>query len=209
MISEDDYLMLSALQHFAFCKRQCALIHLEQAWAENRFTAEGRVMHEAAHEEGTEMRAGVRIERGLSLVCRRLGLTGKSDVVEFHRADDGTWVPCPVEYKRGKPKPDDCDIVQLTAQALCLEEMLGVRAPSGALFYGKTRRRLDVEFTADVRERTEKTIAELRELLRSGVTPTAEYGKKCESCSLLDVCMPNIAQQRRSVADYMRAMTQG
>jgi len=209
MISEDDYLMLSALQHYAYCKRQCALIHLEQAWAENRFTAEGRVMHEAAHEEGTQVRAGVRIERSLSLLCRKLGLTGKSDVVEFHRSDDGVWVPFPVEYKRGKPKPDDCDIVQLTAQALCLEEMLQVPIPCGALFYGKTRHRLDVTFSLDVRERTEKIVADLRALLQSGITPHAEYGKKCESCSLIDVCMPQMSEKHRSVSEYMRTMTQG
>lgn len=136
MFSEDDLLMLSALQHLSFCPRQCALIHIEQIWAENVFTAEGRVMHERAHDEDRrETRAGVRVERGMPLRSLKLGLIGKADVVEFHSGLGGKgWTPFPVEYKRGKPKVDDCDKVQLCAQALCLEEMLGVAVPAGALF---------------------------------------------------------------------------
>jgi len=138
--TEDDLIPISALQHFVFCERQCALIHIEQAWTENRLTAEGRLLHERVHDQGGESRAGVRIERGLPLRSLRLGLVGVADVVEFHPLSEGGWRPFPVEYKRGKPKRNACDEIQVCAQALCLEEMLGVRIPAGALFYGKTHR---------------------------------------------------------------------
>ena len=144
--SEDDLLPVSALQHLTFCERQCALIHIEQLWSENIFTAQGRVMHERVHSETSENRRNVRIELGMPLRSLRLGLIGKADVVEFHRQPNGMWQPFPVEYKRGKPKLNNCDKVQLCAQAICLEETLGVSISSGALFYGKDRRRADVEF---------------------------------------------------------------
>ncbi len=144
--AEDDLIPISALQHLIFCERQCALIHVEQAWDENRFTAEGRIMHERVHEAGEDSRGTVRVARGLSLRSLRLGLIGKADVVEFHRVERGRWRPFPVEHKRGKPKPDESDKVQLCAQALCLEEMLGAEVPSGAIFYGRTRHRLEVAF---------------------------------------------------------------
>ena len=148
MYSEDDLLPLSALQHLYFCERQCALIHVEQVWLENRFTAEGRIMHERVDTGKSEMRGGVRTSFAVSLRSLRLGLVGKADVVEFHRrqSPDGrsAWQPFPVEYKRGRPKKDNCDKIQLCAQALCLEEMLNLRIECGALFYGKTRRRQDV-----------------------------------------------------------------
>jgi len=151
----EDLIQLSALQNMVFCSRQCALIHIEQVWSENRLTAEGRLMHERTHEEGGESRGNVRIERAVMLRSLRLGLVGMADVVEFHRLEDGRWQPFPVEYKHGKPKVDDCDKVQLCAQAICLEEMLNVEIPGGALFYGKTRRRLDVAFDSDLRQETE------------------------------------------------------
>jgi len=119
---EDDLIQLSALQHYAFCPRQCALIHVEQVWSENLLTAEGRIMHEHVHEEGDESRGDIRIERGVSLRSLQLGLIGKADVIEYHRQPDGSWQAFPVEYKRGKPKPDDSDKIQLCAQAICLEE---------------------------------------------------------------------------------------
>lgn len=204
MYSEDDLLQLSALQHFAFCPRQCALIHIEQAWAENRFTAEGRIMHERVHEEGAETRKDVRIERGMALRSLNLGLTGKADVVEFHRQPDGkTWTPFPVEYKRGKPKPDDCDKVQLCAQALCLEEMLKVTIPSGALFYGRTRSRLDVTFDESLRRETESLALRAHDFLGAGKTPPPVYDKKCDTCSLADVCLPASMAKARSVRDYL------
>lgn len=204
---EDDLIPISALQHVAFCERQCALIHVEQMWDENQFTAEGRIMHERVHERDGESRGDVRIERGVPLRSLKLGLIGKADVVEFHRTEEGNWRPFPVEYKRGKPKADDCDRVQICAQALCLEEMLEVAVSAGALFYGKTRRRLDVTFDHALRAETERAAAKAREIIRSGVTPRANYTKKCESCSLQVHCMPKLAQ-KRSVKTYLARMVE-
>lgn len=209
MFTEDELIPLSALQHLLFCERQCALIHIEQAWAENRFTAEGRIMHERVDGAGRESRGRVRTVNGLPLRSLRLGLSGKADAVEFHReGEDGSgdisvWRPFPVEYKRGKPKQNDCDLVQLCAQALCLEEMLGVAVPEGAIYYGKPRRRLVVIFDEALREKTREAARRLHELIRSGHTPQARYEKKCESCSMLSICMPKVTGARRSVQRYM------
>ena len=205
--TEEDLLPLSALQHVVFCERQCALIHVEQVWDENLFTAQGRIMHERVHEMDRESRGDVRIERGVPLRSLRLGLIGKADVVEFHRTDEGKWQPFPVEYKRGKPKADDCDKVQLCAQALCLEEMLDVEVSSGALFYGKTRHRLDVTFDQPLREETEKAATKAREMIQRGMTPKANYTKKCKSCSLQVHCMPKLPQ-KRSVKTYLSRMVE-
>lgn len=203
MYSEDDYLMLSALQHCAFCLRQCALIHLEDAWTENLFTAEGLAMHEKAHKEKFESKKGVKIEQGMLLESKKYGLKGKADMVEFHAGKDGESVPFPVEYKRGKEKPDNRDKVQLCAQALCLEEITGKAVEKGALFYGKTRRRCDVAFDQALREETIALIAKLREMLRSGITPRAVYSKKCDTCSLNDLCLPKSLARGGSVKDYI------
>jgi len=210
MYSEDDLLPLSALQHFVFCPRQCALIHIEQAWAENRFTAEGRVIHDKAHDEDKiETRAGMRVERGVSLRSLRLGLIGKADVVEYHRSSGGkAWAPYPVEYKRGKPKSDDCDKVQLCAQALCLEEMLDVRIPEGALYYGKTHRRLVVAFDERLRQETEALARRLREVIRLGETPKPVYNKKCDTCSLAGMCLPKALANSFRVANYLKTAIQ-
>ena len=166
-------------------------------------------MHERVHEEGRESRGDVRIERGVPLRSMRLGLSGKSDVVEFHRHPDGTWQPFPVEYKRGKPKPDDCDKVQLCAQAICLEEMLNVEIPAGALFYGKTRRRTDVRFDGPLRLRTEETAMQVHRLIESGKTPEPVYSPKCESCSLISLCLPKTAGRRQAVKRYLDKVMQG
>jgi CRISPR-associated exonuclease Cas4 len=209
MFTEDELIPLSALQHLLFCERQCALIHIEQAWAENRFTAEGRIMHERVDETGRESRGRVRTVNGLLLRSLCFGLSGKADAVEFHReGEDGSgdasvWRPFPVEYKRGKPKQNDCDLVQLCAQALCLEEMLEVAVPEGALYYGKARRRLAVVFDDFLREKAREAARRLHELISSGRTPQARYEKKCESCSMLSVCMPKVTGARRSVQRYM------
>jgi CRISPR-associated exonuclease Cas4 len=200
---EDDLVMISALQHIAFCERQCALIHIEQVWNENRATAEGRIMHERVHEQDRASRGSVRIEYGLPLRSLRLGLVGKADVVEFHRLEKEAWQPFPVEYKRGKPKVDHCDLIQLCAQAICLEEMLSVAVPSGAIFYGKTRRRLDVSFDDNLRKETEDAARKAHELIASGVTPPPVYEKRCESCSLMAECLPKTIQKRRSVKTYL------
>jgi CRISPR-associated exonuclease Cas4 len=165
MFGEDDLLPLSGLQHLLFCERQWALIHIEQQWAENRLTQEGRVLHERVHESGTEARPDVVVARGLRIRSLRLGLSGETDVVEFHRAEGtrdgaiqlegraGWWTPFPVEYKRGRPKSDAWDEVQLCAQALCLEETFGVVIPAGALFYGTKRRHTQVDFDAPLKRR--------------------------------------------------------
>ena len=203
MYSIEDLIQLSALQHMVFCERQCALIHVEQTWTESGRTAEGRIMHERVHEESRESRGDVRIEYGVALRSLRLGLIGKADVVEFHRRPDGAWLPFPVEYKRGKPKADDCDKVQLCAQAICLEEMLSVAIPEGALFYGQTRHRLDVIFEEALRRKTEETAQKAHDLVASGRTPPPVYEKRCESCSLMAECLPKTIQKRRSVKSYL------
>ena len=209
IFNEDDLLSVSALSHLLFCERRAALIHIEQAWAENLFTAEGRIMHEHVHTDNRESRSNIRIEYSMWLRSFRLGLIGKADVVEFHRKPDSqkaeseVWVPFPVEYKRGKPKKDNSDKVQLCAQALCLEEMLEVEVPNGALFYGKTRRRLDVVFDDTLRKLTEETAMRLHELIESGTTPRPVYAKKCDSCSLVGICLPKTIERKRSVKRYL------
>jgi len=207
--TEDDLLPLSALQHLIFCERQCALIHIEQVWNENLFTAEGRIMHERVHEANRESRGDIRIEYGMPLRSLRLGLVGKADVVEFHRkptlqnAGPADWQPFPVEYKRGKPKKDNCDKVQLCAQALCLEEMLDVEVPCGALFYGKTRRRRDVNFEHALRQETESAANRLHKLIDSSQTPNPVYTPKCKNCSLFHLCLPKTIEKRHSVKHYL------
>ncbi|OHB43475.1 MAG: CRISPR-associated protein Cas4, partial [Planctomycetes bacterium GWC2_39_26] len=197
MFSEDDLIQLSALQHLVFCERQCALIHIEQVWSENLFTAEGRIMHDKVDTANRESRGSIRIEYGVPMRSLRLGLIGKADVVEFHKTGD-KWIPFPVEYKRGKPKIDDCDRVQVCAQALCLEEMLNVKISEGALFYGQTRRREDVIFDEKLRRETEEAAKKVHVLIESGITPKAEYSKKCKKCSLLELCLPKASSKASS-----------
>jgi len=215
MYSEDDLLPLSGLQHLHFCERQWGLIHIEQQWEENRLTAEGRVLHERVHDGGSEGRPGVVIARGLPLYSPRLGLAGQADVVEFQEAGAGApaamqlpgrpgwWRPFPVEYKRGKPKADACDEVQLCAQAMCLEETFGVEIGCGALFYGTSRRRTEVRFDGELRGRTEELARRMHELYAAGVTPPAVYAKKCDRCSLYGRCLPRAVSKRASVKRYL------
>jgi CRISPR-associated exonuclease Cas4 len=222
MYTEDDLLPISALSQLLYCERRCALIHIEQVWDENRYTVEGKLLHERVHEQEGESRGDVRIARGLALRSLRLGLTGKADVVEFHRipqdapifsdpnnrqpkTENRLWRPFPVEYKRGRPKPDDSDRVQLCAQALCLEEMLNTDVPAGALFYGATRHRLDVTLDHDLRQTTEAAAQRLHELIASGTTPKAVAQPKCEKCSLNSLCMPG-STGGRSAARYIERM---
>jgi CRISPR-associated exonuclease Cas4 len=205
MYSDEELIPISALNHFLFCARRCALVHIEQAWVENRFTAEGRVMHERVDRGDLEDRGQVRIGYGLPLRSRLLGISGKADVVEFHLRD-GHWIPFPVEYKRGKPKKNDSDKVQLCAQALCLEEMLEQQVENGALFYGKTRRRLNVEFDEDLRRVTCETAERIHALINSGTTPPARYEKKCDSCSFLNLCLPRTIGKKRKVATWIADM---
>jgi CRISPR-associated exonuclease Cas4 len=206
---ESDYLMLSALQHMLFCKRQCALIHIEHLWTENRFTAEGRILHERVDRGDQADRGRVRVEYGVPLKSSRLGLTGIADVVEFHRQGppEDRWVAFPVEYKRGKPKRDLSDKVQLCAQALCLEEMLKIRVERGALFYGKTRHRCNVDFDDELRNATVQVSEELHGMVGTGITPEPRYEKKCDTCSFLNLCMPKTIGKRRSVSEWIARMT--
>jgi CRISPR-associated exonuclease Cas4 len=206
--TEDDLIMVSALQHIAFCERQCALIHIEQVWSESGLTAEGHIMHERVHEQDRESRGNVRIEYGLPLRSLRLGLIGKADVVEFHRVAKDKWQPFPVEYKRGKPKHDHCDMIQLCAQAMCLEEMLSVSVPSGAIFYGRTRRRLDVSFDDTLRKETEEAAEKAHQLIASGKTPLPVYEKRCKSCSLIEECIPKTIGEKSSVKRYLARMVE-
>lgn len=199
MFSDDQLLPISALQHYLFCPRQTGLIHLEQAWAENQFTAEGNVMHNQAHEGHDESRPGVRITRSLPVVSRELGLIGQCDIVEFH--SNGRVIP--VEYKRGKPKSHDADRVQVCAQAICLEEMQNIDVSESFLFYGKRKRRTVVALDNALRQLTTDTTKALRELIASRMTPPAIYEKrKCDSCSLIDHCQPQAFRLKRGVASW-------
>ena len=186
MFTGNQLLPISALQHLIFCPRQCALIHVERLWAENQFTVEGRHLHDKAHDGKSETANGVRIARGLWVKSNRLGITGQADVVEFH--PDSRIVP--VEYKRGKPKKDDSDRVQLCAQALCLEDMKQTEIESGSLFYGTRQRRTDVQFDDRLRQTTLDKIQQLRHMIDNRITPSATRAPKCEKCSLLELCIP-------------------
>lgn len=200
MISDKaEPLPISGLQHLVFCPRQWALIHLEQAWQENQLTAEGRLLHERADLPGQSRRHATRTARGVMLESRRLRLTGRADIVEFRPE------PFPVEYKRGKPKPTDCDLVQLCAQALCLEEMLGTAVPQGAIFYGEPRRRQEVVFTPELRLRVETLAATMHRMYAARETPPAEPGTHCRRCSLVNLCLPTATANRSIAARWQAA----
>ncbi len=211
---EDEYLMISGIQHFLFCRRQWALIHLEQQWAENRLTAEGAVVHKKAHDSSfIEKRPGILTVRGLSVASSRLGMTGQCDVVEFHKAEDGAvltghrgrWQAVPVEYKRGKDKDDQSDIFQLCCEAMCLEDMLGCEIPYGFLFYHEIRRRREIEFTAALRRDVEAATQEMHQYFQRGETPKVRPTKKCQSCSLKDLCIPKLCRTLSAKA-YLETM---
>ena len=195
--------MLSALQHYVFCPRQCGLIHVEGIWNENALTARGRVMHERVDSGEDETRGTNRIVRSLNIYSRRYGLTGKADVVEF-KDEKGLMRPYPVEYKSGKPKLDESDTVQLCAQALCLEEMTGVDVPEAAMYYGKTRHRLKVTIDEKLRSLTRTIIEAVHDMVEQRKVPDAAYMKKCRSCSLHDYCMPETGE--RKIQNYIRGL---
>jgi CRISPR-associated exonuclease Cas4 len=215
MYSEDELLPLSGLQHLAFCERRWALVHLEQQWEENVFTAEGALLHEKAHSAAIESRPGVLIRRTLPLHCYRLGLSGQTDIAEFLPCDPGqqgiafprrrgSWRPFPVEYKRSRDRAgSEAYRIQLCAQALCLEEMLGVEVPAGAVFDGKAKRRTEVVFDGELRYQVERLASRMHEIERSRHTPVAVYANKCESCSMKPVCLPE-AVGSASAAEYLR-----
>ena len=212
MFAPEDCLMISGLQHFRFCRRQWALIHLEQQWAENLRTVEGEFLHERAHNEQLQERRGDLVTvRGLRVQSLTLGLSGVCDVVEFRQdargvplsGKEGQWLPYPVEYKRGVPKQDGCDELQLCAQAMCLEEMLCCEIPEGALYYGEPRRRLRVSLTKELREAVRSDAAQMHALYRRGHTPRVRLTKSCNACSLKELCLPGL-QKSGSVRDYLR-----
>ena len=214
MSIEAEYLLLSGIQHFAFCNRQWALIHIEQQWTENSLTIDGKYLHQSVddHEKKGFERNKI-IWRSLQLISHQLGFVGRADVVEFHRSEDGIllpgksgrWLPFPVEYKRGKPKENEIDEVQLCAQAICLEEMLNVDIKEGALFYGSTRRRVPVEFTLCLRNRVFELAREMHQLFEQGKTPEPVYKAHCKSCSLVNVCLPGALDQSKSAIAYLKS----
>ncbi len=209
---EADYLQLSGLQHFAFCRRQWALIHVEGQWRENLRTAEGTLFHQRAHDAHIrERRGNTLILRGLPVASRKLGVSGACDVVEFHAAPNGIelygemgrWLPYPVEYKRGAPKQHDADALQLCAQAMCLEEMLCCSIPEGALFYGETRRRTLIAVTEELRQRVCAMLEEMHMLYAKGHTPRVKPTKACNACSLKEACLPAL-MRGKNVQAYLR-----
>lgn len=205
--SEDEYLMLSGIQHFVFCRRQWALIHIEQQWEENLRTVDGNIMHRNAHDSSfNEKRGDVIISRSMAVSSSKLGLSGECDVVEFHRSDSGVelfgkngrYMVVPIEYKRGEPKTDESDIMQLTAQAMCLEDMLCCEVPFGYLFYGETKKRVKVEITSDLRNRTKSIVEEMHMLYKRRHTPKVKRTKSCNACSLKNICLPVICGSRKA-----------
>lgn len=202
---DDDLLALSGIQHFAFCPRQWALIHIEKLWAENVLTVEGRFLHEKADDPySDEIRKGVRTVRALPIVSRELGLQGVIDVMEISDAGAGQERKLTIiEYKRGRPKPDERDEVQICAQAMCVEEMLGVTMQCGFLFYGQTRRRVEVEYSPELRKKVKEYAAQMHEIFKTGKTPLAVTAKKCRSCSMADLCVPDLAAKTNQVQKYI------
>lgn len=210
---EEDYLLLSGLQHFVFCRRQWALIHIEDQWAENLRTVEGGLLHQRAHDEtAREVRGDLITVRGVHIHSPTLGVSGQCDVLEFRRSaggiplegHDGLWQPYPVEYKRGVSKATDADRLQLCGQAMCLEEMLCCAVPEGALFYGQTRHREQVTFTDELRGQVRAALSEMHELYRRGHTPRVKPTKSCNACSLKELCLPRL-MRTRSASAYLAA----
>ncbi len=212
----DNYLQMSGIQHFSFCRRQWALIHLEQQWAENLRTTEGHLLHERCHDDRFhEKRGDTLTVRGMRVISHRLRLTGACDVVEFCadpagvpvQGYEGLWLPTPVEYKHGSPKTNDADRLQLCAEAMALEEMLVCDIPKGAIFYAETRRREWVELTPELREKTQAMADEMNEFFRRGYTPKVKLGKHCNACSLKEICLPVLCR-RADAAGYIRTHLQ-
>lgn len=203
--------MLSGIQHFCFCRRQWALIHIEQQWEENYHTVAGNIMHNRAHDESLVEKRGNKLTvRGMRVASPRLGISGQCDVVEFLKAEEGItltgyegqWSVCPVEYKKGEKKEGQEDCLQLCAQAMCLEEMLLTEIPKGYLYYGKTRHREEVVFTSELRSEVESLVDEMHQLFSRGYTPKVKYSARCKACSLVNLCLPKL-QKRKDVTAYI------
>lgn len=214
MYNEDEFLQLSGIQHFAFCRRQWALAYIEMQWQENVRTVEGKILHENAHDATfKEKRGDLLVVRAMPIHSREMGVSGECDVVEFHKTKDGitlsgrdgTYSVIPVEYKRGKPKADDSDILQVTAQALCLEEMLCCMIPYGYIYYGETRHRMKVDFTNEVRDKVKSIFSEMHKYFAQQYTPKVKSSKKCYACSLKDICLP-VLNKKTSVSGYIEKM---
>ena len=202
-MEDDDLIPLSALQHYLYCPRQCALIHVERLWAESRHTVEGKLLHTRTDEPSTENRRGIRTITAMPLVDTTLGIAGIADVVEYHPSDQGEQ-PFPVEYKRGRPKTHRADEVQLCAQALCIESMLGVPVPEGALFYGQSGRRKNITFDDALRALTKQTIVDTRAMIMARLTPKARYeASRCDACSLIDLCQPRWLNRSTTVQSWI------
>lgn len=212
MYQEENYLMISGLEHFSFCRRQWALIHIEQQWAENSRTVDGSILHERAHNPDLrEKRGEMIITRGVKVFSANLGVSGECDVLEFHKSEngislhgyDGLWKPYPVEYKRGAPVTGNGNELQLCAQAMCLEEMLCCDITEGALFYGEIRRRDIVQFTEELRQSVKEYLKEMHDYYKKGYTPKVKMGKGCNACSLKEICVPKLSKTR-SVKTYLQ-----
>jgi CRISPR-associated exonuclease Cas4 len=214
----DELLPLSGIQHFVFCRRQWALIHIERQWQENALTVEGKLLHKRADDPFfSETRKGVITARSVPITSYRLGLSGVCDVVEFTESPEGVqlpgreglFLPAPVEYKRGKEKHDHSDEAQLCAQAICLEEMLSVAIRSGYLYYGETRHRVAVELTAELRELVRNMAEEMHAYFQRGYTPRVKTSKACRSCSLADVCLPTLQENVMPASKYIQQQIEG
>ena len=219
---ENDLLLLSGIQHMAFCERQWALIHIEQAWAENVQTVEGKYLHDRTDDPfEDETRGDIRIVRAMPIISHELGLRGVADVVEFVRVEEyieevtvrlknrnGWWLVYPVEYKRGRPKRDDRDAVQLCAQAISLEEMLNIKIDKGFLYYGKTKHRIEITLDFPLRERVKDLSERMHKMFTEGKTPKAQKGKHCSLCSLIEICQPSLTFCHKSVEEYLTRMTE-
>ena len=214
MFTEDDFILISALQHYIYCPRQCGLIHVDDVWNENLFTVRGQILHDKVDTDTYETRGDVKTVRGLRIHSFNYGIVGRCDVVEFkrinkegdsgfHRNDSEEVLP--VEFKSGEPKEDISDKVQLCAQVLCLEEMLSTQISKGMFFYGKIRRRNPIEIDDELRNQTEQVIASVREVVSSKTVPTAEYSAKCRNCSLIDICQPK-ALNKRKLKNYISGL---
>jgi CRISPR-associated exonuclease Cas4 len=210
--TDDDFLSLSGIQHFFFCKRQWALIHVEQQWAENLRTAEGHIIHERVDDPYfRESRGDIVISRAVPLVSYSLGLSGIADMIEYHRSDigisvpgrEGQWIMKPIEYKRGKPKIDERDEVQLCAQVMCLEEMCGLRIDDADFYYHEIRRRQNLKISNELRASVSSLADEMHKVFQNGITPEAQTGKHCSQCSLVDICVPNLTKRKKTVQSYI------
>lgn len=217
MYQEEEYLMLSGLQHFCFCRRQWALIHIEQQWAENERTVDGQIFHRVAHDaEKFEKRGNLLITRGMHVKSSKLGMSGICDVVEFHQSENGIslfahsgkWEPYPVEYKRGLPKENGADEAQLCGQAICLEEMFLCHILQGSIFYGENRRRTIVAFTEELRTKVHDMAREMHALWERGYTPKVKVNKDCNACSLKEICIPKLGGVKTVVSYIEDSLTQ-